>query len=100
MARGADGKIWIGTYGGGLVVCDDCNWIIYNKLNSGLWYDYINALAADNDGNIWISLLHHGLNKFTNNDWSLYMPNGNFICIAVSETGTAWFGGRGGPDYV
>ena len=63
----ADGNIWIGTvpswsnseaFGGGLSKYDGTNWIIYDKINSGLpgyfGSAYHSTIAIDKNGNKWI----------------------------------------------
>ncbi|WP_069470104.1 ligand-binding sensor domain-containing protein [Candidatus Marithrix sp. Canyon 246] len=47
-----DNKLWIGTWGAGLVQLFDDKWLILkNKL--GLPYTQISALASDNNGGVW-----------------------------------------------
>jgi ligand-binding sensor domain-containing protein len=47
-----DNKLWIGTWGAGLVQLLDDKWLILkNKL--GLPYTQISALASDNNGGVW-----------------------------------------------
>ncbi len=57
LAAGADGALWIGTFGGGLARLDkDGRWWNYNKANTqgGLPDDRVSALAAGADGALWI----------------------------------------------
>jgi len=50
------GNIWLGTYGGGLYYFDRKRNSFKNyQVQDGLSGDYINTLAFDNNGNLWIS---------------------------------------------
>ena len=51
IAVDADGTIWIGTAGFGLVSYDGSTWSTYSTSNSELPGNYVNALAIDGDGN-------------------------------------------------
>jgi Two component regulator propeller len=57
LAPGADGDLWIGTWGGGLARLDkDGRWQTYNTANTegGLPNDVVWALAPGADGALWI----------------------------------------------
>jgi ligand-binding sensor domain-containing protein len=46
------GKLWIGTFGGGLAKFDGSNWTVYNKNNSALPHNDIYTLALDSKDNL------------------------------------------------
>lgn len=58
-----DGKIWVGTFRGGLVCIDGNRTTVYRKteLSGGLADDSIWYLQEDTEGNIWIATLSNGL---------------------------------------
>jgi ligand-binding sensor domain-containing protein len=66
--------LWVGTHVGGLVKLNKLTGevIVYDKWNSGLPSNYINAIAIDRQGNKWIGLLGDGLVKFDGVKWTIY----------------------------
>ena len=53
-------NVWVGIYNpwgtkyGGLAKFDGKDWKVYDVNNSGLPYDWIDALAVDLQGNVWV----------------------------------------------
>jgi len=66
--------LWVGTEHGGLVKLNKSNgdFIIYDKLNSGLPSNWVNAIAIDGQGNKWIGTNGGGLAKFDGVSWTVY----------------------------
>ena len=58
-----DGKVWVGTFRGGLACIDGSRTTVYRKTDSsdGLADDSIWYLQEDADGRIWIATLSNGL---------------------------------------
>ncbi len=76
------GNKWIGTTSG-LEKFDDHSWKVYNKSNSDLSADKVNAITIDSSGNKWVSILTDtwngygyyngaGLARFNDTEWTLY----------------------------
>jgi signal transduction histidine kinase/DNA-binding response OmpR family regulator len=61
-----EGKIWIGTHGGGLAVLHpgDGRFTFYNQDSSGLPIDKIHALRCDSRGRMWVGTYGGGLSVF------------------------------------
>ena len=70
ITQDKDGKLWIGTWGNGLIVIDK-NFKIYNHFYSdgqnsnGLRSNRIMDLLFDNDGKLWIATFGGGLSRVT-----------------------------------
>ncbi|MFN4124098.1 MAG: two-component regulator propeller domain-containing protein [Flavobacteriales bacterium] len=59
----ADGRVWIGTFTGGLFIFDGLDWTNLNTQNSELPDDFIRVVAKDSSGMYWIGT-GNGLVKF------------------------------------
>lgn len=59
-----DGKIWIGTYGGGINIFDpaDKSFTLLNSTNSKLTNDIVYSIKSDKKGQIWVGTMGGGLN--------------------------------------
>lgn len=64
LLRGSDGKLWVGTFFGGLDCYDGTGFASYRKGDgNSLVSDNVWALAEDADKNIWIGTLGGGLQR-------------------------------------
>ncbi len=55
FADDSQGRMWVGTKGGGLALYDSSGaWKFYTASNSGLTNDTVRALAVDQEGYLWI----------------------------------------------
>jgi len=63
------GKIWVGTYGGGISVFNGSSWQNYNKQNSGLVYDGIYSINFDKNGIAWMTI-DSIIQKFDGTTWT------------------------------
>ena len=56
IVRDRQGKLWVGTYGGGIIIFDRDNKVV-TKLNTGAHFfsNAINSLHIDTQGGIWIA---------------------------------------------
>ena len=61
---------WFGSYFG-VLKFDGENWTHYDRLNSDLQWNSINAIAVDKDNNIWFAT-EGGVSKFDGEDWINY----------------------------
>ena len=61
---------WFGSYLG-VLKFDGENWTHYDRLNSDLQWNSINAIAVDKDNNVWFAT-EGGVSKFDGEDWINY----------------------------
>ena len=93
--------LWIG--GGGLVRLDRSTgeMVFYNRVNSGLPDNDVNAIAIDAQGNKWIGT-SNGLAKFNGASWAVYntdnsgLPDNRVRALAIGAQGDIWIGTLGG----
>lgn len=93
LLQGSDGKLWAGTFWGGLN-CYDGNRFIHYRAgkkhgeDNTLAYDNVWALAEDADGCIWIGTLGGGiqcLNPKTGTFETFYTGNSNLVSDYISS---------------
>lgn len=53
LFQGSDGRIYVGTWGGGLLVIQDEDWQLYNK-KDGLYSDAVTSIQEDARGRVWL----------------------------------------------
>lgn len=93
-----NGRLWIGTNGGGLVALEGQTYSNYTTLNSDLPSDYITALSVDSDGRIWIGTSNSGLVRYDGVDWENYttansgLPSNRINTIMTSANQSLWLG--------
>jgi streptogramin lyase len=87
LHQSADGRVWVGTRGGGLSVFDGdriSNYAVQQGLNNR-----INAVGHDRAGNVWLGTQASGAIKITGNGLVSYREAdglGNPEIISISET--------------
>jgi signal transduction histidine kinase/ligand-binding sensor domain-containing protein/DNA-binding response OmpR family regulator len=94
-----DGKIWIGSHGGGLAVLHpDGKWTVYTKGNSSLPNDKIHAMLCDSHGQIWVGTFGGGLSLYDKNKDQFItfseqegLPNTTIYQILEDLQGGIWF---------
>jgi ligand-binding sensor domain-containing protein len=96
---GDDGRVWAGTWGGGLSIFDGKTWKTYTTKN-GLPANHIFMLRKDRAGNIWIGT-NNGLARFDGRKFEVFTKaDGLFsdvvFSIAFAEDGATWVGSFGG----
>lgn len=66
FAEDKDGNMWIGSHGAGLALYHRANhsWSIYNRGNSQLPSDKVEALLCDSQGKLWVGTYGGGLSMF------------------------------------
>jgi signal transduction histidine kinase/ligand-binding sensor domain-containing protein len=107
MLAGSDGRLWFGTYGGGLVGLDRSgrgDWTVYDT-SSGLPSNQIRCLIETEDPtdrSLWVGTSGGGLARLRNGRWTCYdaedgLPDDNVCCLLASEQGgVIWAGTYGG----
>lgn len=94
----SDGTKWFGTDKGIARHTGDNtlkNWTVFNTSN-GLADNLVQAITADQSGNIWIGT-KGGISFFDGSVWTSFtmddkLNSNNVRCIAVDKTGVVWFG--------
>ena len=72
-------------------------WVMYNKANSKLPDDQINAMAITGNDVKWIGTAN-GLARIKDNSWTVYntgnsaLPSSFITALAVEDNGTVWVG--------
>ncbi len=111
LAVDLDGRVWAGTWRGGLSVLDGDRWLTYQTTNSGLAADWVQSLAVDGQGRIWCGtygLPGGGISVLTpmTGQWVQYgpadgVPSDNVTTLAATRPGEMWVGtDRGGIRYL
>jgi len=95
--------LWIGTTGGIVKLHKQTGQTeFFNKSNSGLPDNDVNAITVDEEGNKWIGTWGGGLAKFDGVSWTVYntsnsgLPDNYIIAIAIDKEGNKWIGTDGG----
>lgn len=93
-----DGTQWFGTDEGaarhtGYITME--KWTVFNKEN-GLVDNFVQAIAADKNGNIWFGT-KGGISVFDGSVWISFTTNNglfsnNILCITEDKNGIVWFG--------
>lgn len=99
LAASADGTIWAGTYGEGILrIGKDGAAVAYNETN-GLLQNNVRSLLVDRRGRLWagtkfgVDLVENGrLRAYTVHQG---MPNDNVWCMIQDDGGGLWFGTDG-----
>ncbi len=91
-----DGKIWIGTDGGGLSVWDGTGFTYYTT-KEGLSHNHIWTLAEGRDGKIWIGTIGGGLNMWDGTGFTHFTTEGGLssndvYSILEDSRGDLWIG--------
>jgi len=104
-----DGVLWAGSYGYGLYKYDGTIWTNYNMENSDLSSDFVERIAADSNGNLWMGGFGSnpdamGLTKFdgttfTNyNDSNSAIPRNVIYDLVIDSQDTIWIANGDGND--
>ena len=92
LAEDADGKLWVGTEGGGLFTIEGGR-IIPAKAP----VKDVSCLLADHDGVLWAGTVSHGLARLAHGQWTTYSAGdglaGDDIGYLVEDgAGNLWLG--------
>jgi ligand-binding sensor domain-containing protein len=98
-----DGKVWAGTWGGGMAIWDGDKWNNYSSLD-GLPGNHVFMLHQDADGQMWIGT-NRGLALWTNGTFRNFTPADglfdiNVFSMASTPEGGMWVGSYGGVAYL
>ncbi|MEW6324687.1 MAG: two-component regulator propeller domain-containing protein [Nitrospirota bacterium] len=93
-----DGRLWVGTLGGGLSRYDGRRWTSYTT-KQGLSGNVVYALAADQQGRLWIGT-DGGVSRFDFQTFTNFRKEdglfaGAVYAVAVDGSGAKWFGSYG-----
>ncbi|MFC5268998.1 two-component regulator propeller domain-containing protein [Adhaeribacter terreus] len=96
ITEDADGKLWMGMDGGGLVSFDGKKMTRLTTKN-GLVCNYIHSLLHDREGNLWLGALNNGLQRYTPSCFTYYLEpegvkNKNIRALAHNAQGNLWIG--------
>lgn len=102
----SQGRVWIGTNGGGISVYDNGSWSSHKTSNSNLINDVIKALYIDAQDNVWVGT-PVGVSKYNGSSWTSFtnnnsgLSNNNVRSIGYDSQGNVWFGtsGNGADKY-
>lgn len=98
-----DGKVWAGTWGGGMTIWDGDKWNNYSSLD-GLPGNHVFMLHQDAKGQMWIGT-NRGLALWTNGTFRNFTPADglfdiNVFSMASTPEGGMWVGSYGGVAYL
>lgn len=98
-----DGKIWAGTWGGGLSIYDGKKWTNFSTAD-GLPGNHVFMLNQDQQGRMWIGT-NAGLSLWRDGRFvTLTRSDGLFgddvFSMAVADDGSIWVGSFGGVAYL
>lgn len=101
----ADGKVWAGTWGGGVSFYDGKTWQNLTT-EEGLAGDIVYSIAQDSDGVFWFGT-NNGLSRFDGKAWQTFSKgtgNGliddNVYSVIALPSGEVWAGTRGGVTRI
>ncbi|MCD6520304.1 MAG: hypothetical protein J7M05_10335 [Anaerolineae bacterium] len=93
----ANGRLWAGSWGGGLGCLRGDKWHAYSSRNSPLPGDWISDLASQGD-TLWIATYGDGLARLRGNTWQTFtrassaLPSDWLTCLLPDEHGGLWIG--------
>lgn len=98
-----DGKVWAGTWGGGLAVWDGQKWTNYSSIE-GLPGNHVFALHQDKKGQMWIGT-NRGLALWQNGKFKVMTKadglfEDNIFSLATQADGGMWIGSYGGVAFI
>ncbi len=109
IATDPQGRVWLGTSGGGVYLFDGEAWNTALKAKSPPNTSYTNYairdIAIDSEGRVWIGT-QEGLSVFNGEEWIDYIPENSGMpfqwveALAVDAHGRVWVGGLYGALSV
>jgi streptogramin lyase len=91
----ANGKDkWVATWGGGLTLWNKKGWTTYNNANTGLGINFINDMALDQKGKLWLATNKRGVFTFDGKKWENIVIGESdvLLSIAVDKNNNIWVG--------
>lgn len=117
LAQRKNGLVYIGTYGGGVDVCDPLTKKVTPLMHDSLRrnepiYKIVNVLYVDNDDNLWVGYEDGGVDKYTWNKDDNYsyvhyqnnpsnlksISDNSILTINQDGKGNIWLGTRDGVN--
>ena len=94
-----DGTKWFGTDQGVATHKGNNsleNWTVYTT-DEGLVNNFVQAITADKEGNLWFGTKGGGISLFDGNKWTSYtsangLNSNNILCLTVDSAGVVWIG--------
>jgi len=91
----ANGVMWIGTEGGGVVSYKEGEFKTYS-VASGLAGDSVSAITSDTQGNLWVATVGGALSRYRSGEFTPFTPRGEFgtgtiESLADAGAGTLWW---------
>jgi len=92
--------VWLGTTNGVLKRLNDGTLLAHYTIKDGLADRYVNAIAVDNNGNVWCGT-NNGLSKYDGTNWTTYttadgLVNDSVKTIVVNNNSSIWCGTNNG----
>ena len=96
-----DGKVWAGTWGGGVSIYDGKTWQSLTT-KDGLAGDVVYSITQDAEGVFWFGT-NKGLSRYDGKAWQTFSKGGangliddNVYAVIAHPSGEVWVGTRGG----
>jgi len=98
-----DGRVWAGTWGGGLSLFDGTNWTVYTVAD-GLPGNHVFMLHQDDDGKIWVGT-NNGLARVDENGFKHFTTSDGLFsnrvfAMSTAADGSRWVGSFGGVARI
>lgn len=84
------------------IFAQDSTWTVFNKDNSGLPGNEVNAMAIDDNGNKWFGTVFDGAAKYDGSNWEVFntanseLPDNYINAITIDQSGSIWFATENG----
>lgn len=96
----SDGRVWAGTWGGGLSTYDGANWKTYT-MSDGLPSNHVFMLHVDSEQKLWIGTSNGLARLEKGGEFKLFTQadglfNNTIFSMASQADGTLWIGSFGG----
>lgn len=76
-------------------------WDQFSTVDMGLQDGYIEAIAVDNNENVWVGTQNGEIGKFDGSSWTVHHPTSKGIStIATSQDGSVWLGTYDSSIYL
>lgn len=102
----SSGEIWIGTYGSGVFCYDSAgNCIKKYSEAAGLPSNFIQTMAEDKSGNVWLGTSAKGIIRFKDNVFTLFtasegLSNNHVSSLLADSQGSLWIGTENGLNRM
>ncbi len=100
LLEDGEGRLWLGSDGGGLVLCDKGYPTRRITQEQGLPGDRVRCLFEDREGNLWVGLEGKGLARVRTGMFSSYgraegLSGERVLCVCEGRAGEVWLGTDG-----